>query len=133
MGDPRRINSMTDIIPARGGMGPGGVGNVEARGMSRLDYADKLRAGREMSKQADAEMLAKEKAAGIERAPKTRDTAADEAVAKKTSVVSSGSITPKHGNLDWIEKNMAKGGKVSSASKRADGCAVRGKTRGKMV
>ena len=28
---------------------------------------------------------------------------------------------------------MKKGGKVSSASSRADGCAVRGKTRGKMV
>ena len=27
---------------------------------------------------------------------------------------------------------MKKGGKVSSASKRADGCAQRGKTRGKM-
>jgi hypothetical protein len=27
------------------------------------------------------------------------------------------------------QKKMAKGGKVSSASKRADGCAVRGKTR----
>ena len=27
----------------------------------------------------------------------------------------------------------AKGGKVSSASKRADGCAVKGKTRGKIV
>jgi hypothetical protein len=27
------------------------------------------------------------------------------------------------------EKGMKKGGKVSSASKRADGCAVRGKTR----
>ena len=27
----------------------------------------------------------------------------------------------------------AKGGSVSSASKRADGCAMRGKTRGKMV
>lgn len=27
----------------------------------------------------------------------------------------------------------AKGGMVSSASKRADGCAVRGKTRGKIV
>ena len=26
-----------------------------------------------------------------------------------------------------------KGGKVSSASKRADGCAIRGKTRGKVV
>ena len=30
-------------------------------------------------------------------------------------------------------KNMKKGGKVSSASKRADGIAQRGKTRGKMV
>jgi len=28
---------------------------------------------------------------------------------------------------------MRKGGKVSSASKRADGCAVKGKTKGKMV
>lgn len=27
----------------------------------------------------------------------------------------------------------AKGGAVSSASKRADGCAQRGKTRGKMI
>lgn len=30
-------------------------------------------------------------------------------------------------------KKMAKGGSVSSASKRADGCAQRGKTRGRMV
>jgi hypothetical protein len=28
---------------------------------------------------------------------------------------------------------MKKGGKVSSASSRADGCAIRGKTRGKIV
>jgi hypothetical protein len=28
---------------------------------------------------------------------------------------------------------MKKGGKVSSASKRADGCAQRGKTKGRMV
>jgi hypothetical protein len=28
---------------------------------------------------------------------------------------------------------MKKGGKVSSASSRADGCAVKGKTKGKMV
>jgi hypothetical protein len=31
------------------------------------------------------------------------------------------------------EMGMKKGGKVSSASKRADGCATKGKTRGKMV
>ena len=30
-------------------------------------------------------------------------------------------------------KKMAKGGSVSSASKRADGCAMKGKTRGKFV
>lgn len=30
-------------------------------------------------------------------------------------------------------KKFASGGSVSSASKRADGCATKGKTRGKMV
>jgi hypothetical protein len=30
-------------------------------------------------------------------------------------------------------ERYAKGGKVGSASKRADGCAVRGKTRGMMM
>ena len=30
-------------------------------------------------------------------------------------------------------KGYAKGGKVSSASSRADGCCIKGKTRGKMV
>lgn len=30
-------------------------------------------------------------------------------------------------------RGMKKGGAVKSASKRADGCAIRGKTRGKMV
>jgi hypothetical protein len=32
-----------------------------------------------------------------------------------------------------LTKNYKAGGKVSSASKRADGCAQRGKTKGKMV
>jgi hypothetical protein len=30
-------------------------------------------------------------------------------------------------------KKMASGGKVSSASKRGDGCAIRGKTKGRMM
>lgn len=33
----------------------------------------------------------------------------------------------------YKEEKKAKGGMVGSASKRADGCAMRGKTRGKMV
>jgi hypothetical protein len=36
-------------------------------------------------------------------------------------------------NLGKKPKKMRSGGSVSSASKRADGCAVKGKTRGKMV
>ena len=34
---------------------------------------------------------------------------------------------------DTAPVKKAKGGMISSASKRADGCATRGKTRGKMV
>lgn len=34
---------------------------------------------------------------------------------------------------DFKMKPMKKGGSVSSASKRADGCCVRGKTKGKMM
>lgn len=33
----------------------------------------------------------------------------------------------------YQEAGYAKGGKVSSASKRADGCAIKGKTKGRMV
>lgn len=36
-------------------------------------------------------------------------------------------------SLGSPEKKMAKGGSVSSASKRADGCATKGKTKGRMV
>ena len=41
-------------------------------------------------------------------------------------------FTPgKKGGKGFID--YKKGGKTSSASKRADGCAIRGKTKGKMV
>jgi len=47
-----------------------------------------------------------------------------------------GNIAPARiGNtpgLSWT-KNFSKGGKVSSASKRADGIAQRGKTKGRML
>jgi hypothetical protein len=47
-------------------------------------------------------------------------------------LASMGKITP--GALPFDEpQKMAKGGKVGSASKRADGCCVKGKTKGKMV
>ncbi len=129
--------------------GSSGSGNVPSGGtsrMSRLDYADSLERARKLSKKADDEMLAKEKAAGIQREAKMRDTAEDKRVAKLTQKGNSGSVTPKREDSDnvysrrhsskisdAIERRdldfMKKGGKVSSASKRADGCALRGKTR----
>ena len=49
-------------------------------------------------------------------------------------------VNPAHAAQDAIDREkryaartLKKGGSVSSASKRADGCAQRGKTRGKMV
>jgi hypothetical protein len=42
-----------------------------------------------------------------------------------------GSAMPKS-NRD-LTKNYKVGGKVSSASKRADGCAIKGKTQGRMI
>ena len=42
-------------------------------------------------------------------------------------------IFTKEKRMPPSPREMASGGKVGSASKRADGCAQRGKTRGKMV
>ena len=42
---------------------------------------------------------------------------------------------PKKDPRDAVrgQRGYAKGGSVSSASKRADGCAMKGKTKGKMI
>jgi hypothetical protein len=40
---------------------------------------------------------------------------------------------PVEDKPDWATGGMKKGGKISSASTRADGCAQRGKTKGRMV
>ena len=40
---------------------------------------------------------------------------------------------PEHLKAKGGAVKIAKGGKVSSASKRADGCAIKGKTRGRMI
>ena len=39
----------------------------------------------------------------------------------------------EEGRMDAMGNAYKKGGSVSSASKRADGCCIKGKTRGKMV
>ena len=46
-----------------------------------------------------------------------------------------GSSTGGAGEIKSLQnpRAMKKGGKISSASKRADGCCIRGKTKGRMV
>jgi hypothetical protein len=39
----------------------------------------------------------------------------------------------EEGRMDTMGTAYKKGGKVSSASSRADGCAIKGKTKGRMV
>ena len=63
------------------------------------------------------------------RGPSKFDEALERAKSdrEKSGPGGSGSSMPKS-NRDLL-RNMKAGGKVSSASKRADGCAIRGKTR----
>jgi hypothetical protein len=49
--------------------------------------------------------------------------------ARKASGTAAGGNMKKGGKV----KKLASGGKVSSASKRADGCATKGKTKGRMI
>ncbi len=56
--------------------------------------------------------------------------------AKRLSIINK--VTTKPQRIDMVDKmfsakKMAKGGSVSSASKRADGIATKGKTKGRMV
>jgi len=61
------------------------------------------------------------------------------ALVKKAVMAPINAVKPKATKPDTGETTnpmgdkYAKGGKVSSASKRADGCCTKGKTRGRMV
>jgi hypothetical protein len=52
---------------------------------------------------------------------------------RETMESDSGTTNPSEFKRGGKVKKMASGGSTSSASKRADGCAQRGKTRGRMV
>ena len=117
--------SMGEMAPIRAS---GNIAPVKASGnMSRLDYADKLSNAKQMSKEVD------NKTFGDKGPPKNlRDTELDTKVGNATNPDTMTSGAYKKGRLynqDEFDYGMKKGGSVSSASKRADGCAKRGKTR----
>ena len=57
----------------------------------------------------------------------------DEKIAALEAEVAAGRKTQQQAQMEAKGTGMKKGGKVSSASKRADGIAVKGKTRGRIV
>jgi hypothetical protein len=57
----------------------------------------------------------------------------DEKIKALEAEVAAGKKTQQQAEMEAKGTGMKKGGKVSSASKRADGCAVKGKTKGRMV
>jgi hypothetical protein len=113
-----------DISPIAGIMsGEGVIGKLADKGLlgiaprmiaSRAQEKDEAKARAEMQQSKDAEAMKKK-----EMATKARRSRPQQA-AEST------------GGMGGY-KGYAKGGKVSSASKRADGCAIKGKTKGRMV
>ena len=57
----------------------------------------------------------------------------DEKIAALEAEVAAGRKTQQQAQMEAKGTGMKKGGKVSSASKRADGCATKGKTKGTMI
>jgi hypothetical protein len=82
----------------------------------------------QIENRADDKRIAAEQAAADK---KTADMKEKKAAAEKAKYISAARV-PSAG-MEGGYKGYAKGGKVSSASKRADGCAIKGKTKGRMV
>lgn len=95
------------------------------------------RAARQMIQdKKDAEATDKAYARSLRNTEQTIDKAPDSRPSERLSRRIKALLNPNEGPaVDAMgnQTGMKKGGSVGSASKRADGCAQRGKTRGKMV
>lgn len=113
----------------------GGNGNEkynpqkEKFGPSEYDKAaEKVKQDNEKAK-AEASKMAEEHRAKVKaESPRTY---AERLQDMGRMTTGGGGAMPKS-NRD-ITKNYKAGGKVSSAAKRADGCAIKGKTKGRMI
>jgi hypothetical protein len=110
--------------------GGGGMGGGGGR-MSMTAIADKS-AVKNKTNMAD-EMIAADKKLSMKRELETAQAKPERQKAEKNATVSTegGVKTTKYPYVGPNE--YAKGGKVSSASKRADGIAQRGKTKGRYL
>jgi hypothetical protein len=122
-----------DYMELEGGRGSGGGGgfgrSMEKHGPMALlagsgaaGYADYKATKNRQQEEREAAAEMKRETRGVEKTPsdRAREAAAEESTQRKTNKAA-----------EDASKNMAKGG--MTASKRADGIAQRGKTRGTMV
>jgi hypothetical protein len=63
----------------------------------------------------------------------TNNKSRDDKIKALEAEVAAGKKTQQQAAIEAKSTGMKKGGKVSSASKRADGIAVKGKTKGRIV
>jgi len=137
---PKIRQKLAELETLEGG-GAGGMGGGGARSSSTLETVGKVagpaalamlggiggskliqNAREKREAEAAAEMKRETRGAEKTSTDRAREAAAEMKLQERTNKA-----------YEDASKNMKKGGKVSSASSRADGCAVKGKTRGKMV
>jgi hypothetical protein len=110
-----------DISPLAGIMtGKGAIGELADKGL--LGIAPRMIASKAQEKDEAKDLASMAQAKEAETMQK-----------QKMMEVKSKRSRPQKTGMEGGYKGYAKGGKVSSASKRADGCAIKGKTKGRMV
>jgi hypothetical protein len=110
-----RVSPELDILPIGKAAAALGAGYAAARALGKRMLAKRAQkeAGEKAAKDADT----------ISKLPKKEQDA------RKERYLSTGPMEDAFGKGTQFKRDFKSGGKVSSASRRADGCAVRGKTR----
>ena len=110
-----RVSPELDILPIGKAAAALGAGYMAAKALGKrmLSSRAKKEATEKSAREADE----------IAKLPKK------EQEARKERYLSTGPMEDAFGKGTQFKREFKSGGKVSSASKRADGCAIRGKTR----
>jgi hypothetical protein len=123
------------IEPVNPSKKPGGDGSEkytpkEKRGPSEYDKAaEKVKQENEKAR-AEASRMAEEHRAKVKaESPRTYTERLQDMGRLPKSTGGGGGAGGDLSGMKGLDKPFKAGGKVSSASKRADGCAIRGKTR----
>jgi hypothetical protein len=105
----------------------------EKRGPSEYDKAaEKVKQESDKAK-ADVRKMAEEQRAKVEAERPRTYTERLQDMNRLPKPSGGGGAGGDFSGMKGLDKPFKAGGKVSSASKRADGCAIKGKTKGRMV